>query len=151
VSERTIVYRGRLVAASNGEEGDLLGMIPEGDVEALNARLFRAYVYEGDPVILVELIRDDREDDEKYLSVRYFITDAPASPDDLESDLAAMATGDADVRYRMMYSESTGYLWTDEDFVVGGHDLAEELKSHLGKYLHMEIRFSTVPFPEGSR
>jgi hypothetical protein len=47
--------------------------------------------------------------------------------------------GEADVGHR--YSEITGYLWTDEEIMVGGHDLIEELHDHLGKFCHLEITY----------
>jgi hypothetical protein len=36
------------------------------------------------------------------------------------------------------YSETTGYLWTDEKLQVGGHDLIEELSGSAGKFLIFE-------------
>ena len=47
--------------------------------------------------------------------------------------------GDANVDLQSRYSEITGYLWTDEDLNVGGHDLLAELKGHVGKWLIMEV------------
>jgi hypothetical protein len=44
--------------------------------------------------------------------------------------------------YRGVLSEYTGYLWTDEDLMVGGHDLLAELKSHLGKFCHLYVHYS---------
>src|SRR5437868_3327415 len=40
------------------------------------------------------------------------------------------------------YSEITGYLWTDENLMVGGHDLLDELRSHKGSFVHLEIAYS---------
>jgi hypothetical protein len=30
-------------------------------------------------------------------------------------------------------------LWTDEDLNVGGHDLLEEIRSYLGKFIYLEV------------
>ncbi|MNJ80064.1 hypothetical protein D3C77_783070 [compost metagenome] len=47
--------------------------------------------------------------------------------------------GFCDVGYGARYSELTGYLWTDEYLKVGGHDIIEELRSYVGKWLILEI------------
>ena len=86
----------------------------------------------------------------KRVSVRYWITDKPCSIN--EASVAAMMTamGDADVNLQSFYSEITGYLWTDEDLVVGGHDLLEELKSSAGKWLILEVRVIAARSPPPS-
>lgn len=33
----------------------------------------------------------------------------------------------------------TGYLWTEEEFKCGGHDLLKILEGNMGKYIHIEI------------
>jgi hypothetical protein len=137
-TDTTKTYRGLLVPTSNGEADDLVGLIPEGS--------------DGEVSILAELVADDFPETQAWhsrravarsaqVSVRYFVTDEPVPPDELESELASMATGDADIRYGMVYSEETGYLWTNEDLVVGGHDVIEELLPRLGKWLHLEVTF----------
>jgi hypothetical protein len=47
--------------------------------------------------------------------------------------------GAIDTNFAVHYSDMTGYLWTDEDLMVGGHDLLAELTSHTGKYLVLEV------------
>ena len=32
-----------------------------------------------------------------------------------------------------------GYLYTNEDMDIGNHDLLDNLFSHLGKYLYLEL------------
>lgn len=121
------VYRGWLTTTGNGEEYDLLGLGVEED---------------NDCYILAELISDDLGwPRQRQVSVRYFVTDEPVNADTLNSELASLATGDSCIRYGMAYSEITGYLWTNEDLIVGGHDLIEELSSHKGKFLHLEVTF----------
>ena len=76
----------------------------------------------------------------KKVTVRYWITDKECTRD--EASEAAMLTvmGAAYVTIDSQYSEITGYLWTDEDLNVGGHDLLEELKSSVGKWLIFEVQ-----------
>jgi hypothetical protein len=78
----------------------------------------------------------------RYLSVRYFISDTEVPIEELEEAEIRKIVGGGEAGLRHRYSEITGYLWTDEDLMVGGHDLLEEIRSHLGKWCHLEITFS---------
>ena len=98
---------------------------------------------DNDP--LAELIQGDMLEYGEYLSVRYFITGKSMSFDECEEALIRTLYGDSDVKFYHRYSEITGYLWTDEDIMVGGHDLLAEIKSHVGKYVLLEIDFNKVP------
>lgn len=75
----------------------------------------------------------------KQVSVRYWITDRECTKEDAQrlATLEIMGIGEAE--YGARYSEYTGYLWTDEEITVGGHDLLAELKSHAGKWLVLEV------------
>ena len=76
------------------------------------------------------------------LTVRYWISDTPRTKDELVENTVRQQMGDSEVEFYSHYSDMTGYLWTDEELNVGGHDLKSELKSFLGKYLYMEITYS---------
>ena len=52
---------------------------------------------------------------------------------------------DAHARFGACYSEYTGYLWTDEEVLIGGHDLIEELRGCEGKWLLLEIVVHEAP------
>lgn len=134
----TRIYRGRLVNTYNGEEDDILGLEAEG------ANQWHQGEYADR---LAETIQSDREELGSYFSVRYFVTDEPVSADDLELALAKVCAGVGDAEYGMGYTEITGYIGTTERLEVGGHDLLEELKGHIGKYLHLEILYSKTPAP----
>jgi hypothetical protein len=99
-----------------------------------------------DEPILADVLAQDITNYGNNLSVRYFISDSELDEDQLNLELMKTIYGndiDSDnVRFGVRYSEYTGYLWTDEDIMIGGHDLLEELKSHIGKYLWMEITYS---------
>jgi hypothetical protein len=75
----------------------------------------------------------------KQVSVRYWITDEKVTRKEAQEAFLKTLLGAADVEWWARYSEITGYLWTDEELKIGGHDLLEELKSHLGKWLILEI------------
>lgn len=87
--------------------------------------------------------QDDLEAHGRRVTVRYFISDEPAEPEDLEDNLIRVLSGDADADYTQHYSEVTGYLWTDAECNVGGHNLLDELESHVGKYCHMTVTFNS--------
>lgn len=123
-----MTYRGWLVEGYNGE------------TETLNLKedLFR----HRDSEILADTITGHINRYGDNLSVRYFIVDKEVSKQELEENLVKQAIGVGDASYCMHYSDITGYLWTDEDLVVGGHDLMEELRDNIGKFLHMEIEYN---------
>jgi len=78
----------------------------------------------------------------RYLSVRYFIADAERSREELDESLVRQIIGAGEAEFHHRYSEITGYLWTDEEIRVGGHDLLDELTGCIGKFLHLEIVYS---------
>lgn len=124
------IWQGTLTATSNGEEDDLLGLQDKAS---------------GETVILIEAI-DDLIDIEsiantKKISVRYWIADAEftGSYELLKAYHVAATMGESNLEYTVHSSEMTGYLYTTEKLVIGGHDLLEELRNSMGKYLRLEI------------
>lgn len=75
----------------------------------------------------------------KQVTVRYWITDKQVTRDEVEEAFLKTVLGLAEVEWFYHYSDITGYMWTDEELNVGGHDLLAELKSHLGKWVILEI------------
>ena len=75
----------------------------------------------------------------KQVSVRYWITSEKQTKDEVNENFVKQIMGMADVEFEPVYSDITGYLWTNEDLYIGGHDLISELKSHIGKWLILEI------------
>lgn len=78
----------------------------------------------------------------KKCTVRYWITDKQTTKEEAQEEFVKTLFGMAQQAYGAHYSEMTGYLWTDEKLNVGGHDLADELRSNVGKWLHIEIETS---------
>lgn len=75
----------------------------------------------------------------KSVTARYYTSDTAKTREELDDALIREMSGALEADYGARYSEVTGYLWTDDDLRVGGHDLKEELKDHVGEYLHLEI------------
>lgn len=130
MSDATRIYRGTICRASNGEEDDLVGLLGE----------------DHRVVILAEEIRDNKLPGD-FWSVRYFVTDRPIPAEEVVPEMIRTLYGSGSADYGMRWSELTGYLYTDEELEVGGHDLIKELRSHMCKFLHMEITFSTEAKP----
>lgn len=89
----------------------------------------------------------------KMVSIRYFISDKPMkSIEEAEVNLLKTLDGATDVEYLPRYSEYTGYLWTDEEFKVGGHDLLKELKAQAQDpvFFIMEVIIFTPVKKEGT-
>lgn len=80
-----------------------------------------------------------REMDEKQVSVRYWVADRECTKDEVQENFIKRLCGYANCDFFAHYSEMTGYLWTDEECKIGGHDLLQELRSYLGKWLILEI------------
>lgn len=75
----------------------------------------------------------------KKVTARYWITDKPCSKEEANEDFMKIVMGLAETDFGSHYSEYTGYLWTDEECKIGGHDLIKELKQNIGKWLILEI------------
>lgn len=73
------------------------------------------------------------------VTVRYWLTDRECTRGEAIEAHVLTLFGSASVDFGARYSEITGYLWTDEDLVIGGHDLLAELKSGAGRWLILEV------------
>jgi hypothetical protein len=122
---KNIVYRGWLREGYNGET----------EVLEISDNIAER------GAILAELVADDMLTHGRYLSVRYFLTDIPVAPEELNRVLMETFFGEGAAEYNMVYSEDTGYLWTDENLSVGGHDMMGKLETELGRFLHLEIDY----------
>lgn len=100
---------------------------------------------DADDILFISSIKDplakelSNQISYKTVSVRYWITDKEVTKDEAQLEFLKRLYGNADCEFRSHYSEITGYLWTDEEIKIGGHDLIEELRSHVGKWLILEI------------
>jgi len=82
-----------------------------------------------------------------YASVRYAISKTgewPETLDEVAADTIAILEGKTKAEYYDRYSDLTGYLWTTEEAVVGGHNLISLLSQNVGKYLWMEVLTRSV-------
>lgn len=75
----------------------------------------------------------------RYASIQMLTGDTPIDIEHIDETKIVSMEGDVSSHYYHRYSDYTGYLWTEEGFKCGGHDIPEILRSFMGKYIHMEI------------
>jgi len=115
---QTLLYQGLLSLRSYGEADDILFLSSLSDP-------------------LADELQDDISG--KQVTARYWITDKQVTKDEANEAFVGELMGLAECDFGSRYSEITGYLWTDEEVNIGGHDLIEELRSSTGKWLILEI------------
>lgn len=91
----------------------------------------------GDNLVFAEFFEENLEN--KQVSISYFIAEEETPREELEEQYLKKITGLVEASIYPVYSDVTGYLWTNEECKVGGHDLYEELQSYEGKYIDMAI------------
>lgn len=123
------IYQGKITLRDLGEADDILF------VETLPSPDFG-----DDP--FVEIFQDDLKKYGSTVSVQYYISGEPRTIKELTENAVSILAGAADARYEDHWSDLTGYLWTDQDLSVGGHDLWKELASYKGRYLYMIVDFA---------
>lgn len=90
-----------------------------------------------DGEVLVDLLEDILE---RQVTVRYWISSNPLTTvEEADMQTLAQVSGLLDAEIDHYWSDVTGYLWTDEHFKVGGHDLIPILTVGEGSYLLLEI------------
>jgi len=132
-----VIFRGQIILASNGEETVLY--------------LLDSRTWDTGRTPLAKELANYRWN-KPFLSVKYYVSDIEIPEDKMEATYLKYLYGENNSEYCMHYSDLTGFLFTTEEIVIGGHDLMKELRTHLGKWLHMEIIFySEKEIPEEYR
>lgn len=128
---KTLTYKGLITERCYGENDEAVYLLPS-------------------EAPLADTLEDEIAG--KTVTCRYWITaDQCEKIEAIESFLKTLH-GAADAEYGDRYSEITGYLWTDEELKIGGHDLLEELRSHVGKWLILEFDIHDgPPEPQGEK
>lgn len=80
--------------------------------------------------------------DGRIIRLRYFVSNEPIPTieDAEERFVRTLYGGCSSEAYGVFGSEWTGQYGFEQEFVVGGHDLVEELRTHAGKYVLIEIK-----------
>nr|WP_298659067.1 hypothetical protein [uncultured Flavobacterium sp.] len=114
---KQLIYKGTIIESDSGENCDAL------------------FIGGGMPI--AEILQ--HEINGKEVSVRYWISDKEKTKEELQENFLKNLFGAVDAEYRDAYSDYTGYLWTNENLEIGGHDLLGELRGNLGKFIWLEI------------
>jgi hypothetical protein len=75
----------------------------------------------------------------KKVTARYWISDKPCTREEVIDATILTVMGIVKVDFGSHYGEDSDYLWTDEELKIGRHDLLSELKSHVGKWLILDL------------
>lgn len=97
-----------------------------------------AYLSDDSERALVERL-DDLGLVGKQVSVRWWSAAVEAATDTIKEEFVNVVLGYADVEFGAYYNETTGFLWFDEKFVVGGHDLVARIAAEEGRWVVLEI------------
>lgn len=77
----------------------------------------------------------------RFACVSFYLSDKSIdSPEKAKEEFIKSIVGGAESSYHHMHTSLTGYIGTRSEFKVGNHDILAILKSHLGEYIHMEIK-----------
>lgn len=76
---------------------------------------------------------------DSLVTIKYWISESKKTKEELILNDIRKMYGIVNADYCEVYSEYTGYLWTDEKLIVGGHNLRDELYSYIGSYLYLEV------------
>lgn len=133
----TIVLNGIVDECRTGDENySTIGVKTIQKVKRLNGEIEERTVSEFP---LTKEMEDRCEWLDSYASIQMLTGDTPIDLDHLDETKIVSMMGMVDATYYHRYSDYTGYLWTEEGFKCGGHDIRKILSSHIGEYIHMEI------------
>ena len=90
-----------------------------------------------DNIVLAEFFENNL--DEKEVYIKYYVVDEYLPTEKIEENFIKKISGAVDATIYPVYSDITGYLWTEEKIRINGHDLFEEINNYEGKYLDMVI------------
>jgi hypothetical protein len=142
---KNIIYAGWIREKNFGEADNIIYLGREGstytDSADPNTTLedldTDGIYFENEEIPLADVLQSSIA--RKQVSVYYWITDQQCTKDEAREQFLKKLYGAADCEFRSRYSDITGYLWTDEDLVIGGHDLLDELRSNVGGFVILDI------------
>lgn len=74
-----------------------------------------------------------------YASVWFVTSNRTINPDKINENRLLSYYGLLEAEYEHIYTDLTGYIYTREGFVVGGHNLLSILMNNMDKYIHLVI------------
>lgn len=135
--KETIILNGLIDNVSTHDENDYtIGIKDEKEIKTFGGKVIKT-ANEGFP--FSKAMYEKLDWGNYKTSMRFFISDSKINPDTVEEEYIQQLMGYPDCTYHHSYSDYTGYLWTTERFIVGGHDFLKTLNNNEGKYIHLEI------------
>ena len=135
--KETIVLNGIVDMCATGDEnGETIGVKTIAKVKRLNGTIEEIVVGEFP---MTKEMEDRHCWVQRYASIQMLTGDTPIDIDHIDETKIVSMMGFTESKYYHRYSDYTGYLWTEEGFKCGGHDIPKILNSHIGEYIHMEI------------
>ena len=133
----TIVLNGIIENVETHDENyNTVGVVVKQKVKRLNGEYLETIV---DSFAFTKEMEDKCGWRDSYASIQMLTGSEPIDIDHIDETKIVSMLGEVDSKYYHAYSDYTGYLWTEEDFKCGGHDIPQILRSHMGEYVHMEI------------
>jgi hypothetical protein len=129
----TKIYKGWVTLQDRGESDNLVCLDDSPACGRPNS---------DNSIVLAETIAEDLEQNGRFATIRYFVSTIPRTLDELTEDLWKKLYGDVDAEFHVHYSDITGYLWTDEELHVGGHDLLREIHSYMRSWMLLEVTYN---------
>ena len=135
--KETIILNGIVGDCKTGDENDYtIGVKTMRQVKRLNGTI-ENQVVGGFP--FTKEMEDKCGWRGSYASIQMLTGSTPIDLDHIDETKIVSMMGEVSSHYYHRYSDYTGYLWTEEGFKCGGHDIPKILRSHIGEYIHMEI------------
>ena len=133
----TIILNGIIgYCDTNDDNGNTIGIKVTQRVKRLNGEYIDTVV---DSFPFTKAMEDKCCWRNKYASIQMLTGDTPIDINHIDETKIISMMGEVESEYYHCYSDYTGYLWTEEEFKCGGHDIPKILSSHMGEYIHMEI------------
>lgn len=134
---KTIILNGKVEYVKTCDENyETIGVVVRQQVKRLNGTVEEAIV---DSFPFTKRMADDCDWARHFVNIQMLTGDSPIDMDHIDETKVVSMIGDVKSHYYHRYSEISGYLWTEEVFKCGGHDLKQILESHHGEYIHIEI------------
>lgn len=135
--EDTIILNGKVGWVNTGDDAD--SIIGIQNIQKVKRFSGEEIVVSNDEFAFSKEMESRCGWHDRYASIQMLTGDTPIDMDHIDETKIVSMEGITESEYYHRYSDYTGYLWTEEEFKCGGHDLLKILERNMGKYIHIEI------------
>lgn len=134
----TIILNGKIGYCDTDDENEkTIGIYVSQEVKCLNGKIKETVV---DSFPFTKEMSDKCGWSHKYASIQMLTGNEPIDMEHIDETKLVSMEGDVESEYYHRYSDYTGYLWTEEEFKCGGHDIPKILSAHRDEYVYMELK-----------